>query len=215
MKDSDREAYIERYNERLEEYGKDPKTLGWMRGRQEIRFEALTGIGDLDGASVLDIGCGFGDLLGFLQERDVDVDYRGWDINPDLVEIAREEYPEGSFETVDVSERDGDVEYDYVFASGVFNHQISDNEAFVRDSLATMVEIADRGVAVDFMSTYVDYRAEDAYYADPREIFDYCKELSMRVSLRHDYLPYEFCVYVYVDDAIDEDNAFEAFPAPE
>ena len=211
MKDSDKESYIERYNERLERYGKDPKTLGWMKDRQEIRFEALTAVGDLGGCSVLDVGCGFGDLLGFLQKRGIEVKYRGWDINPDLVEIARDEYPGGSFDVVDISEYCGDIDADYVIASGVFNHEISDNTAFIRESLTTMADIANRGVAADFLSTYVDYMVEDAYYADPKKIFDFCKNLSMRVSLRHDYLPYEFCLYVYSEDSISENNSFAAY----
>lgn len=211
MDKKEKQEYIQRYNERLKRYGKDTRTLGWRRGRQEIRFEALTGIGTIDGAKVLDVGCGFGDLLGYLKGKGIDVDYHGWDINPNLIEIAREEHPEGTFSVIDVSEYSGDDEFDYVFSSGIFNYAMSDNEQFIKTSLSTMFDISRRGVATDFMTSYVDYENEDAYYAEPEEIFGYCKGLSMRVALRHDYLPYEFCVYIYIDDDVDDKNRFSGF----
>lgn len=208
MEESDREGYIQRYNDRLEEYGKDPKALGWMKDRQAIRFEALAGIGDVNGSKVLDVGCGFGDLLGYFQERDITVDYYGLDINPNLIDIARDEYPGGHFRTVDFNEFDGEQTFDYVFESGMFNHEIYDGGKFIRETLAKMFDIAEKGVAADFMSTYVNYMDDNAHYTNPLGIFSYCKGLSRRVVLRHDYLPYEFCIYVYADDNITDNNEF-------
>ncbi len=33
------------YDERLVKYGYNEKALGWLNGRQEVRFSALTAIG--------------------------------------------------------------------------------------------------------------------------------------------------------------------------
>ena len=44
MNNLDKEKYISRYNERLEEFGYDPRSLGWGTGgieRQHIRFRNL------------------------------------------------------------------------------------------------------------------------------------------------------------------------------
>ena len=43
---------------------------------------------------VLDAGCGYGALNCCLQEAQLDVDYTGIDISPDLIELARYRYPE-------------------------------------------------------------------------------------------------------------------------
>ena len=61
------------YGELLNEYGRDPRSLGWIKGRQAIRFAKLTeflGKTDIDeNFTLLDYGCGFGDLYLFLQEK--------------------------------------------------------------------------------------------------------------------------------------------------
>lgn len=46
------------------------------------------------------------------------------------------------------------------------------------------------------------------YYYSPEEIFGFCKDLTKRVALRHDYMPYEFTVYLYKQEEIDERNIF-------
>ena len=62
-------ATIERYNKRLKKYGYDSRTLGWFKGRQPIRSEVVSEIGELDNCSILDVGCGFGDLDRFLIKK--------------------------------------------------------------------------------------------------------------------------------------------------
>ena len=42
-------------------------------------------------------------------------------------------------------------------------------------------------------------------------IFKISKNLSKRVILRHDYMPFEFCVYIYKNDSISGSNVFKEF----
>ena len=43
------------------------KSLGWKNDESQIkRFEAFTKVGNLEGSSVLDLGCGIGDLKAYL-----------------------------------------------------------------------------------------------------------------------------------------------------
>lgn len=197
MNTKDKQEIIERYNERLRRYGYDPRTLGWYKGRQPIRFMALTNIGKMNHHSILDVGCGFGDLLDFLEKQRLIVDYVGYDINPEFIEIAKDRHKKVKFEVRDIEEDVNEQRFDWVLSSGVFNHKVSDNEEFVRNMLTKMFEIAKLGVAVDFLSTYVDFQEGNSYHSDPKEVFDFCKSLTKRVTLRHDYLLYEFCVYLY------------------
>ena len=208
MKESEKKATIERYNRRLEVYGYDPRTLGWLKGRQPIRFEALSQIGDLNNSSILDVGCGFGDLYGFLIKKGLTIKYTGHDINPELIKIAREVYPDAHFAVKDIEEEEIEDRFDWVFESGVFNFKSSHSERFVQNMLRSMFELCRKGVAADFVSSYVDFEDKDAYYASPEEIFAFCKTLSRRVVIRHDYMPFEFCMYIYKDDSINERNVF-------
>ena len=210
MDEPEKLKLIERYNKRLKEYGYDPRTLGWLKGRQPIRFKILSEIGDLSGCSILDVGCGFGDLYGFLTKKGLPIEYTGVDINPNLIKIARNIYPHAQFEVKDFQES-GMGEFDWVFSSGVFNFRLPDNESFIHTMLEKMFEMCKKGIAADFLSSYVEFRNEDAYYAYPEDVFRFCKTLSRRVTLRHDYMPFEFCTYIYKDDGIDERNVFADF----
>ena len=211
MNEKDKQAMIQRYSENLKKYGYSPKTLEWFKNRQHIRFKALSEIGDLDNSSILDVGCGFGDLYGFLIKKGLSIKYTGYDINENLIEIGREVYPDAHFEIKDIEEDKTNEKFDWVFSCGIFNNKMSDNEFFIQNMLKKMFELCSKGVAADFMSTYVDFKNEGAYYANPEEIFKFCKFLSRRVLLRHDYMPFEFCIYVYKNERINKRNVFIEF----
>lgn len=211
MKQNDKIVAISRYNERLKRYGYDPRTLGWFKGRQPVRFRVLSEIGDLDNCSILDVGCGFGDLYRFLIKRGFNIAYTGIEINSNLIEIARKKYPDACFEIKDILIDEINHKFDWVFSSGIFNFTLSDNKPFIQNMLKKMLELCNNGVAADFMSGYVDFKNMDVYYASPEHIFSFCKTLSKRVVLRHDYMPFEFCVYIYKDDRINERNVFTEF----
>ncbi|MFC1941567.1 hypothetical protein ACFLWL_04150 [Chloroflexota bacterium] len=104
--------------------------------------------------------------------------------------------------------KDSNETSDYVVSSGIFNARLSDNESFVRRMLKRCLELCNIGTALNMISNYVDYKQEDLYYYSPESIFTFCKTLTKRVSLRHDYMPFEFTVYLYEDDSIDERHIF-------
>ena len=65
------------------------EALGWKRAQsQHKRFEVLASIGNLDACEILDAGCGYGDLLSFLDARFDGISYRGIDLLPEFVKTA-------------------------------------------------------------------------------------------------------------------------------
>ena len=66
-----------------------------------------------------------------------------------------------------------------------------------------------KGIVIDFISDYVDYKDKEIFYTNPERIFRYCKSLSRRITLRHDYMPYEFLVYLYKNDKKNKKNVFQ------
>lgn len=74
-----------------------------------------------------------------------------------------------------------------------------------------MFDSCSKGVAVDFISRYVDFRNRDVFYAEPEVVFKFCKSLTKRIILRSDYMPFEFCVYLYKDDSKTKNNVFIEF----
>ena len=215
MEKEDIAAYINRYEARLKQYGYSPKSLGWGKeGRQGIRFAVLAEeVLKEPNSSVLDVGCGFADLYDFLVACGWKGHYHGIDIVPGLIQIARRRHPKLAIQNCDITSNHGLKNiYDYIICSGVFNAKLSqsDNNHHITKALKSMFKLARKCVCVDFMSTYVDYEHSEAWHTDPIWAFETAMELSRRVSLRHDFMPYEFALFIYRDDTVSNRNIFQA-----
>lgn len=202
MDPKDLERIRRRYDERFAQYGDDPRTLAaGPAERHSLRFSVLRDMGIQSGASVLDIGCGFGDFYSWLRTQGVAVRYTGVDINPTLIEVAVRRHPDARFLVRDLQEQPLEERFDYVVSSSAFNLRMEavDNYVFVADMLARAYRMADRGAAVDFLSSYADFTTDAAFHYAPERVFELAKRLTKRVCLRHDYPLFEFCVYLFPD----------------
>jgi SAM-dependent methyltransferase len=213
MEAIDRDATLAKYRNGFEEHGYSPKALGWDKGRQDIRFAVLLGFfPELRGKSILDIGCGFGDLNRVIESRvGSEYEYVGVDLVGELVEVARERNPGANlrFVEADFLAAPFDETFDIVVASGIFNHKFEsgENEAFTDRVLAKAFSLCREGIAFDFLSDKVDYRYDHTYHNSPERILGVAYTLSRRVMLRNDYMPFEFSVYVGKDDSFDPADA--------
>jgi SAM-dependent methyltransferase len=200
----DKKKIIERYNKRLEKHGASIDALAsGNRDRQFLRFKILTSLMDLNGKSILDLGCGFGDIITFFKENDIKTkDYLGIDINPKLIEAAKRKFPKNKFECKDILRDDpSSQKVDVVISSSTFNNRLNyiNNYEFIRSILEKCYSIANLGVAINFMTDYVDFQDPDVFYYNPEKVFSISKEIAKRVTLRHDYHLYEFTVFLLKD----------------
>src|SRR4051812_23151801 len=69
------------------------KMVGYSEYSHIKRFEEMLKLGDLNGKSILDVGCGPAAFVNFLNEKNIYPDYYGIDINEDMVKVARELHP--------------------------------------------------------------------------------------------------------------------------
>jgi trans-aconitate methyltransferase len=148
--------------------------------------------------SVLDVGCGFGDLGAWLADCKSKIRYKGIDINPSLVDEGCKRYG------LDLSVMDTnlvpDRSYDLVVANGIFNFRMEheDHEAYIRKMLFRFLKIARVGIAVDFMSTYVDFSHPGAFHCPETLVVDAIKAHTKRYVIRNDYLDHEYIAYAYL-----------------
>lgn len=201
MKKKDKENIIKRYDERLKDHGADIKALAsGTEERRRLRYQVLLEAGIKSGMSVLDLGCGFGDLYAYINEKGFSVDYYGMDINERLIDEAKRRYPDANFLVGDVFENDPGS-FDLILSTSTFNLPLEeeDNYGFVERLFKKLYERSKVGFAVDFLSNYVDYESDEAFHYSPEKVFSIAKQISKRVSLRHDHPLFEFCVYVYKD----------------
>jgi SAM-dependent methyltransferase len=211
MNNLDKQKYIDRYNDRLKSFGYDPRSLGWGEGgreRQNLRFKELIAIQNFlsnSVASILDVGCGFADFFEYLSSNHLPIEYAGIDINPKLLEVAREIHGRNLMvaqcDILDEKQLEANCSIrasDIVVASGIFNFKLDgqDQLSYIEAMLRKMYDMSNYGVAVDFMTTYVDWHAEGAFHMDPAILFKMAKSISSKVIMRHDYLPYEYCIYL-------------------
>jgi len=71
---------------------------------------------------LIDLGCGNGRFYGFLQQEERDIDYTGIDFCPELLNIAREKYPQQDFLEQDISEFDVNRRFDVAICIAAFHH---------------------------------------------------------------------------------------------
>lgn len=187
---------IERNDRRLKELGTVPEALGWTRDRHLLRFDVLLSHWNLHDESVLDFGCGFADMCGFCQEQYPAVRYSGIDVNPSLINAGRQQRPDADLRAINVFRDPVEESWDVIVASGVFNLKLDDTWGFIEDAFRFFSAHARKGFAANFLSNRVDYELADTFHADPPRVLDLAYRYSNRVTLRNDYMPFEFTVFV-------------------
>jgi SAM-dependent methyltransferase len=191
------------YSARLARFGATPAGVDWRdEASQTIRFRELLRVVREPDAAIVDLGCGYGGLLPLLRAGGHTGPYRGIDIAPDMIDAARRLHAADPASAFEVGARPSDGG-DYVVASGIFNVRLTHDEitwqAYVLDTVAVMDRLAGRGFAFNCLTSYADpdKRRVDLFYADPRMLFDLCKQrYSRHVALLHDYGLYEFTMIV-------------------
>jgi SAM-dependent methyltransferase len=206
-----------KYLREFEKFGISNRSLFFPGKKQNVRFNVIQEIGVKPSDSILDVGCGFGDLFKFLKESmGFNGLYSGIDIIPEFIAACRELFPEQDFRVLDIMQDEVNQLWDWVVLSGTLNIKIGDgHEDFVKSMISRMFVLSQKGVSMDFVSIYGDARYDYIYRANPGEIIDFCRSLSKRIIVRMDYLPYEFSIYLYKDDSETSDKIFSQYSFPE
>jgi len=206
MTTEDKEIVIDRYSKRFQEFGHSPKTLGWDKGKQDLRYHILFEEFNIENKSILDIGYGFGDANKLLKSKNQNYTYLGIDIVEDLIEEAKKTYSRDeniNFILDDFLKVTLEKEYDIVVASGVFNFKLKnqDNYQFIESFMKKAYLLADEGVAFDFLSNKVDYEYEHTFHSSPSKIIEMAYSLSNNIIFKNDYMPFEFAVFIFKDNS--------------
>jgi len=189
---------ISYYSKLVKEHGINPRALDWGgAGSQWLRFAVLADVGPLAHASILDVGCGQGDFCLWLAEAGIPVEYRGIDITPAMVEVARSRFPGVRFEARNLLEQPpADESFDYVFASGIFAHRLIEPMQFLRQMVKTMFRSCRKGIAFNSLSGWASQKEETEFYPDPLETVRACFSETPWVVMRHDYHSRDFTIYM-------------------
>ena len=179
-------------------HGDRPEAVRWSPVGQPLHYECLLDIDEsIEGSKILDYGCGKGDLYQFLKERNISVDYTGFDINENLISLAAKKYPEGKFRVFDIETDELDEEFDYIFLCGVFNLKLKDLDKTVRNVLKRLFSRCRKALAFNALSDKNPKKGVELNYHSLNEMIDFAKaDLSPHVSLAKERIPYDFTMFV-------------------
>lgn len=179
----------------------DVKALGW-RGEhsQQARYAVLAQVGDIEGRSVLDAGCGHGDLKAYLDRHASHFEYIGIDQMPEFIEEAHRRYrhhPATAFYQSDFATAEL-PKVDYVFASGAMGYRCA-NPHFHFELIARLYAAAHRALAFNMLDAEHFPEHPLLVGRDKVTVLAFCRMLAPRVELVDGYLEDDFTIFMYRD----------------
>lgn len=200
---------VKHYQSLLAQHGDSSESLQHFdKTSQSKRFEVLTSHISETNYTLLDIGCGLGHILEYLDEgHRGPTAYLGIDIVPEFIELANKKYASRKgvqFSQINIQTDVMNTSYDHVVICGIFNNILTDNWTFIFETLDKAFKLTNTSLSFNLLSTYVDFQAPNLFYADPLRVFDFCKKnLSRKIDIQNAYLlkegsiPYEYTMKVY------------------
>jgi SAM-dependent methyltransferase len=188
------------YENHIRRYGYGYRALGFgRRSSQEKRFQAVAHLGDFQGKQVLDVGCGFGDLLAWLNARGIEPRYTGMDICRPMIERCKKRFKGhgARFVVDDALTFVTDEPYDYIVASGIFGYNAKDTRQRLQPTLERLFDLTRIGMAVNFLSCCAKARSPGRLYLHPSDVLQFALKLTPAVRLEHTYLPNDFTLCLY------------------
>lgn len=153
-------AIRDNYKRNIQAEGIDSsKSIGERADARDLSFfEGLTnGLQFNDSVSVLDIGCGKGEFIGFILERFPKTrlePYVGIDIVPEFLDLAQRKYPGFLFKQDNFlgPSFDKTEKYELVVALGVLVTRVRQYEEYLEFFINRMVQVSSRYVAFNIVT---------------------------------------------------------------
>lgn len=170
--------------------------LGWRGAEsQERRFAVITDAADFNGRSVLDLGCGCGDLKRFLDRRFTRFSYTGVDLMSGFILQAQQQYDgvpdtwffERDFSSVPLPAAD------LVIASGALSYR-SQISGFHLDLIRKMYESACEALIFNMLDAALFPEHPLLVGHDVDEMMVACRALAPGAELIRGYLEDDFTV---------------------
>lgn len=209
------------YSALLKKYGDDDvkSVASGNPIAKSMRYQQLSGIFSQDVSFTLhDVGFGLGHYYEFIKEQfpGQAIAYSGSEVTREFVTHCREKYPDLEFLNRDLSSGPFDETYDYFIFAGTFYHSAGACEADFKDWLKAFLincfANANRGMAFNMVTSYVEYQKDDLFYFDLGELLNFViSDLSRFFEIHHASPLYEHTIYVYKQDYIASVNPQSEF----
>ena len=199
-----RKKNLDYFSKLLEEFKDEHYAVAQSKVSHLKRFEKIMALGDFNNKSLLDVGCGIGGFYEFLKEKGIECDFTGIDINPKMIDAAKQRYPEikDKFFVFDILEQNMTETFDYVISVGPLNLKFESrlNMDFTIGLMKAMHQIARIGSAISMTSSLTRKPNEKTFYYDPVVLLAETVKFCPNVKIDHTYLPHDFTVFCYKKD---------------
>lgn len=177
--------------------------LGWeSEEAQKLRFKQLIGDIDLNNKAILDVGCGTGNLLEYIDSQFKNFAYTGVDVLPHMIERASQKQLNGKFICMDLFKDNpyGDKSFDVIFSSGIFNLNLGNNQIFLLDAVDIFLNLSREAVSFNLLWDMSKDKDNKYFYFSPEEVLNTLSSKykeSWKVSIQKGYLHNDFTVYMH------------------
>lgn len=196
------------YEKTLLKYKNGPRAVNWNNKKsQYLRFDKISEVGNLDNKKVLDVGCGLGHLVNYLDFKKKKVDYIGIDISQKMISKATKlKKNKKRFYCKDILKiKDSDFKLlraDYVVNCGLFTvkNNISSKEwwGLIQKIIKNMFKLSKIGISFNLMKFNVDYKDKHLHYQSIDELIVFLeKNVSKKIVIKNDYDLWEYTCLVY------------------
>jgi SAM-dependent methyltransferase len=173
------------------------QVLDWASAQSQLaRFEIFARNIPLQDKSLLDVGCGLGDLLTYLDSLGLRVRYTGVDLLEKMVQAARRNHPGIDFVQGDIFQTNPfkPENFDVVFCSGAFNLNLGNNEQFLPIAVATMLEMAREHAVFNLLHSRAASQEQTYFYYHPDQVQEMLRDCPCQIRIIDDYLHNDFTV---------------------
>ena len=133
----------------------------------------------LEDKSVLDVGCGSGDLSAFVRKLGATT-YLGIDMYEPAIQSAKQKYPDETFLLEDFLSVKLTQAYDYAFCSGSLTVKLaSDNYAFLTATIAKMLKFTTMGLVFNVLTDDDKDPDKDLFFYNPERVETIGKNIAL------------------------------------
>lgn len=210
------QAVIDNYAENHQRYGYGVMSLEMPSDRRTIRyFELVKNFPFFSEVnerfSILDVGCGYGDIIGYLDCLGCsDYIYYGIDACDEFIKYDKEKYKHKDnvhFLLMDYyREKSIPFDFDYAVSSQTFNQPMTDGEnnlELVQDIVGRTFDQCRIGCSFNFVTDRVQFKKQNVAYHSVEDIIRLAYSKTNSVVLDNSCMPFEATCTMLKDKATD------------
>jgi len=191
------------YQSSYRKHGVSPRALKWHSEKAaRQRYEQIVADIDFNKKSILDVGCGFGDIIPYIADKSNAFNYIGIDLVPEFVKEAKKIHPKHKFLVGNYFKQPLKKDFDIIICCGALNGNYRNNLGFRKKAIKTMFNHTKECLVFNMAGRHPKpktARHSNVWFADSKRIFKYCETLSERVLLKDDYHSTDFTITMLKD----------------